>query len=131
MDKDELKKKLSDEEYRVTQEKGTEVPFSGKYWNNEEKGKYTCKVCGQVLFDSNTKMDSSSGPKGLQGWPAFSQAIPGTIEYREDTSAGMHRTEIVCAQCKAHLGHLFDDDHVETGKHFCVNSCAIDFDKKE
>ncbi len=127
MDKEELKSKLTKEEYHVTQEGGTEKPFDNKYWNNNEKGMYTCKVCGQTLFASDAKVDSSKGPIGLQGWPAFEDAIPGSVEYREDNSLGMKRTEVVCSKCKSHLGHLFDDHETKTNKHFCVNSCAIDF----
>ncbi|MDQ3075513.1 MAG: peptide-methionine (R)-S-oxide reductase MsrB [bacterium] len=129
MDKDELKKKLTEEEYRVTQEKGTEAPFTGKYWDDKNKGKYACKVCGQALFDSETKLDSSIGPAGLQGWPAFEDAIPGSVEFIQDDSHGMSRTEAVCANCKSHLGHLFDDD-TSTGKHLCINSCSIDLEKE-
>lgn len=129
MNEDDLKNKLSEEEYRVTQEKGTKAPFSGKYWNNNEDGEYKCKVCGQTLFSSNVKLDSSSGPMGLQGWPAFEDAIPGSIDYREDTSHGMNRTEVVCSRCGSHLGHMFDDNETKTGKHFCINSCSLDFDK--
>ncbi len=130
MDKEELKKKLTEEEYKVTQEKGTEAPFSGKYVNHNETGMYNCKVCGQTLFASDAKLDSSKGPAGLAGWPSFDQAIPGAVEYREDNSMGMHRTEIVCSRCKSHLGHVFNDESEKTGKHFCLNSCALDFDEK-
>ena len=126
MDKDELKKKLTPEEYHVTQEKGTEAPFSGKFLNHNEKGSYVCKICGQVLFPSDTKLDSSKLDWGLQGWPAFDQAVPGSIEYREDTSYGLVRTEVVCSNCKAHLGHIFEDD-TSTAKHICANSCSLDF----
>lgn len=128
MDKDELKKKLSAEEYHVTQEKGTERPFANKYWDNRENGRYACKVCGQMLFNSDTKLDSSKGPMGLQGWPAFSEALPGTVEYVRDDSLGMNRTEVVCSRCKSHLGHIFDDPESSSGKHFCMNSCSLDFD---
>ncbi len=124
------KKDLTEEEYRVTQEKGTEAPYSGKYWDNKEDGSYFCKVCGQKLFESGTKIDSSSGPMGLRGWPAFEDAIPGTIKYENDDSHGMHRTEIVCSKCGAHLGHIFDDNETKTGKHFCVNSCSLDFENR-
>ncbi len=127
MDKEELKNKLTEEEFHVTQEKGTEAPFSGQYVNHYEKGMYKCKVCGQVLFASDTKLDSDKNPVGLQGWPAFDQAIPGSVEYREDNSMGMHRTEVVCSKCKAHLGHIFKDETEKTGEHLCVNSCALDF----
>lgn len=129
MNNNELKKKLTTEEYRVTQEKDTEAPFSGSYVDHMLEGVYACKVCGQVLFSSNTKLNSRSGPTGLQGWPAFDEALPGTIEYIDDKSMGMVRTEIVCSKCKSHLGHLFDDD-TRTGKHFCTNSCALDFKKQ-
>lgn len=130
MNKDELKKKLTDEEYHVTQEKGTEIPFQNKYWDSKEEGGYKCKVCGAMLFTSDKKLDTSTGPSGLQGWPAFDEAIPGSIKYQDDDSMGMHRTEVVCANCGAHLGHLFDDAHAPSGKHFCVNSCSLDFEKK-
>lgn len=127
MDKEELKSKLSAEEYHVTQEGGTEKPFDNKYWESSEIGMYACKVCGQTLFASDKKVDSSKGPIGLQGWPAFEDAIPGSVEYKEDNTIGMKRTEVVCSKCKSHLGHLFDDSDTKTNKHFCVNSCAIDF----
>lgn len=108
----------------------TEPPFSGEYWNNNEKGEYKCKSCGQVLFTSDTKLDSSIGPIGLRGWPAFDTAIPGSVEYKEDSSLGMTRVEVVCSKCKAHLGHVFDDE-TPTNKHYCINSCFLDFDKND
>lgn len=128
MDKEELKNRLTAEEYHVTQEKGTEAPFSGKYYNETAEGTYTCKVCGTPLFSSEAKYHSDI--PGLAGWPSFDQAIPGSVEYVEDTSMGMNRTEVVCAKCKSHLGHIFDDSEAKTGKHFCMNSCALDLDKK-
>lgn len=131
MDAEELKQKLTEQEYHVTQEKGTEAPFTGAYWNENVKGQYLCKVCGQQLFASDTKLDSSEGPTGLRGWPAFDQALPGSISFQEDLSGGMQRTEVVCSRCKAHLGHLFDDPSTPTGKHLCINSCAIDLQKEE
>lgn len=131
MNKDELKKKLNETEYHVTQEKGTEAPYSGEYWKTNDAGMYACKVCGQKLFASDTKLNSAEGPLGLRGWPAFDNAIPGSVEYIEDNTMGMHRTEVVCSKCKSHLRHLFDDEHAPSGKHFCVNSCSIDFEKKE
>ncbi len=128
INKEELKNKLTPEEYRVTQEKGTEMPFSGQYYNETASGMYNCKVCGSPLFSSNAKFDSSL--PGLAGWPSFDQAIPGSVEYLEDNSMGMHRTEVVCAKCKSHLGHIFDDPEAKTGKHFCMNSCALDLEKE-
>ena len=129
MDKEELKEKLTAEEYHITQEGGTEVPFSGEFVDHAEEGSYTCKVCGQVLFASDAKLNSHEGPAGLQGWPAFDDAIPGSVTYKDDESLGMHRTEVVCSQCGAHLGHLFDDA-TKTGKHFCTNSAGLCFIKK-
>ena len=128
-DKEQLKQKLTPEEFHVTQEKGTEVPFSGKYVNTNDKGTYNCKVCGNPLFLSDAKYESDIA--GLAGWPSFDQSIPGSVEYIEDTSMGMNRTEVVCANCKAHLGHIFDDNGAKTGKHYCMNSCALDLDKSE
>jgi peptide-methionine (R)-S-oxide reductase len=126
MNPDDLKNTLTPEEYRITQEKGTETPFANAYWDKHDAGKYSCKVCGQILFASDTKLNSATGPAGLQGWPAFEDALPGSVEYVEDTSGGMYRTEVVCARCKSHLGHLFSDD-TSTGKHFCINSAGLCF----
>lgn len=133
MNKEELKAKLTPEEFHVTQEKGTEAPFSGEYVNNHDKGSYMCKVCGAPLFASDTKFDSGTG------WPSFDQALPGAVNYITDTSHGMHRTEVTCAHCNAHLGHVFDDGPLDpsvgsgqaTGKRFCMNSCSLDFKKEE
>lgn len=122
--KDELKKKLDTETYYVTQEKGTEAPFTGKYWNEHADGTYHCAVCGQKLFESGTKFDSGTG------WPSFDKAIPGSIKMEADNSAGMERTEVVCGKCGAHLGHMFEDGPKETtGQRFCINSCALDLKK--
>ena len=126
---EELKQKLTPEEYHVTQEKGTEAPFSGEYYKETAKGKYNCKVCGNQLFSSDTKYHSDV--PGLAGWPSFDEAIPGAVEYVEDTSMGMNRVEVVCAKCRAHLGHIFDDAEAKTGKHFCINSCALNLHKEE
>ncbi len=126
---EELKQKLTPEEYHVTQEKGTEAPFSGEYHKETAKGKYNCKVCGSELFSSDTKYHSDV--PGLAGWPSFDEAIPGAVEYVEDVSMGMSRVEVVCANCKAHLGHIFDDRDAKTGKHFCINSCALNLKKEE
>ena len=126
MNKDELKKKLTPEEYAVTQEKGTEAPFSGAYWNDHTKGKYACKVCGAQLFASDNKFDSGTG------WPSFDDAIPGAVKMETDMSHGMSRTEVTCAHCGAHLGHVFDDGPKETTcKRFCINSASLDLKKEE
>ena len=103
MDKDELKKRLTPEEFNITQEKGTEAPFTGIYWDNHDDGVYRCKVCGAALFKSENKYDSGSG------WPSFDQAIPGATRQLIDDSHGMTRTEVTCANCGAHLGHMFED----------------------
>ncbi len=129
MNRDELKKKLTPEQYLVTQEKGTEAPFTGKFVNHHEKGMYTCVVCGKPLFPSDTKFDSGTG------WPSFDQAIPGAVTFKEDSDLGMRgfdklttgRTEITCTNCGAHLGHVFDDGPTATGKRYCTNSCSLDF----
>lgn len=131
MDKDELKKRLTKEEYYITQEKGTERPFENEYWDKHEEGNYSCKVCGQQLFASDSKVDSSVGPIGLRGWPAFDTAIPGATLRVHDASGGMSRTEIVCSKCKAHLGHVFDDETTSSGEHFCANSASLCFNKNK
>lgn len=126
MDKDELKKKLDPLTYDVTQNKATETPFTGKYVDEHADGSYHCIVCGQKLFESDTKFDSKSG------WPSFDQAIPGSINMIDDDSHGMHRNEVVCSNCGAHLGHMFEDGPKETtGQRFCINSCALDLKKSK
>lgn len=114
---------------KVARDKGTEAPFSGKYVHEKSAGTYKCAVCGNQLFSSDTKFDSTL--PGLQGWPSFDQAIPGSIEQRPDDTDGMHRTEVVCAHCKAHLGHVFEDaEDAKTGKHYCINSVCLELEKK-
>lgn len=118
-------KDLSPELRRVAREKGTEAPFSGKYWNNHEKGMYKCAVCGNELFSSEAKFDSGTG------WPSFTNpANLENIELKEDTSQGMNRTEVLCKKCGAHLGHVFDDGPKDKGgKRYCVNSVCLDLEE--
>ena len=126
---DEWKKKLTPEQYHVLRQKGTEAPFSGKLLQNKETGEYKCTACGQVIFKSDAKYES--GQPGLSGWPSFSQvASSDSVDLVPDNSWGMDRTEVVCKNCGGHLGHLFDDPDSPSGKHYCVNSCALDFFKK-
>lgn len=123
---DELKQKLTPEQYHVLREKGTEVPGSGELLYNEAKGEYSCVACGHVVFMSDTKYESTT--PGLIGWPSFSDAASNdAVVLQDDTSMGMHRTEAVCANCGSHLGHLFPDDSSPNGKHFCINSAALEF----
>src|SRR5258708_10403350 len=112
---EEWKKVLDPETYRVTREAGTEMPFTGELLHNKESGMYTCSNCGQELFSSEAKFDSGTG------WPSFDQAIPGAVEFHEDNSLGMKRTEVICSNCEAHLGHLFEDGPTETGERLCIN----------
>lgn len=131
MTDEELKKTLTPDEYRILREKGTEMPYSGKFYKHFEPGMYSCKVCGNTLFASDAKYDGSEGPVGLRGWPSFDQAIPGAVKMVPDTSNGMSRTEVTCANCGSHLGHIFDDDTAKTGKHFCINSVCLGFEEKK
>ena len=123
--KQEKLAKLSDIARDVTQNKGTEAPFTGKYVDEHSDGSYHCVVCGQKLFESGTKFESGTG------WPSFDRAIPGSVEMKDDNSLGMNRTEVICSKCGAHLGHMFEDGPSETtGQRFCINSCALDLHKK-
>lgn len=117
------KQKLTPEQYHVLREKGTEAPFTGKFYQNFDKGMYICAACGQELFSSDTKFDSDCG------WPSFDRSLGGNVEFHEDDSHGMHRTEVTCSRCGSHLGHVFEDGPTETGKRFCINSVSLDFKK--
>lgn len=127
---EEWKKKLTPDQYRVLREKRTEAPFTGKLLHNKKTGKYVCAACGATLFDSGSKFDSGSG------WPSFYDvASTEAVRLVEDTSHGMQRVEVQCAQCGGHLGHVFNDAPEQpTGMRFCINSCSLDFkplEKKE
>ncbi|HEY3858925.1 MAG TPA: peptide-methionine (R)-S-oxide reductase MsrB [Gammaproteobacteria bacterium] len=119
-------KELSPEQYAVMRKKATERPFTGKYVDNHETGMYRCASCGTPLFDSATKYDSGSG------WPSFTApAAKANVETHSDSSHLMQRTEVVCAKCEAHLGHVFDDGPGPDGLRYCINSCSLDFEKKK
>ncbi len=123
---DKWKGKLTPEQYHVVREKGTEAPFTGKYFNEHAKGMYTCVVCGAELFSSEAKFDSGTG------WPSFTEpANLEHVELKKDASYGMERTEVICKNCGSHLGHVFDDGPAPGGKRFCINSCSLNLEKSE
>lgn len=115
------KKELTPEQFEVLREKGTERPFSGEYVNTFEKGTYVCAACENLLFYSDAKFHSDCG------WPSFDKAIKGSVTYITDSSFGMSRTEVNCAKCGGHLGHVFDDGPTKTGQRFCTNSVSVKF----
>lgn len=117
----EWKRKLTPLQYDVLRRKGTERPFTGRYYRFDEDGTYSCAACGNPIFMSQDKFDSGCG------WPSFDKAIPGHVKFTPDFSHGMERIEVTCARCGSHLGHVFEDGPTETGDRFCINSAAMDF----
>jgi peptide-methionine (R)-S-oxide reductase len=122
---EDWKKVLTDEQYKVLREKGTERAFTGKYWDHTEEGLYKCAGCGEILFESDTKFDAGCG------WPSFYQPADNkVIDEKVDKSHFMVRTEVLCSKCGGHLGHVFNDGPNPTGLRYCINSASIEFEKK-
>ncbi len=124
-DEEGWKQKLTPEQYAVLRDRGTEAPFSGKLLHEDRDGVYRCAACNNPLFASSSKFDSGTG------WPSFDQALPGAVEFKADNAYGMHRTEVLCANCGSHLGHIFDDGPTATGKRYCLNSVCLDLEPTE
>jgi peptide-methionine (R)-S-oxide reductase len=123
---EEWKNQLTPEQYEICRRKGTELPFSGEYVNSKDKGIYRCVCCDNELFSSEDKFNSGTG------WPSFTQSIKDeNVERQSDVSHGMHRTEVTCGKCGAHLGHVFNDGPNPTGNRYCINSVALKLEKKK
>ncbi len=126
MDEKNFKKKLTPEQYHVLREKGTEMPFTGKYLHNKKTGVYTCAACGHELFDSSSKFDSHCG------WPSFDRPISkSAVKEQKDISHFIIRDEVACPNCGSHLGHVFEDGPTDTGIRYCINSLSLDFKKEK